>query len=45
VDDGWNWREDAIAALLEDHEHGHLLVAGCHTNQGRSTTGSTAWCG
>ena len=35
VDDGWNWREDAIASLLEAHEHGHLFVAGCHTNQGR----------
>lgn len=35
VDDGWNWREDAIAALLAGHEHGHLFIAGCHTNQGR----------
>jgi dephospho-CoA kinase len=35
VDDGWNWREDAMAALLAGHEHGHLFIAGCHTNQGR----------
>ena len=35
VDDGWNWREDAIDALLAGHEHGHLFIAGCHTNQGR----------
>ncbi|HSC50697.1 MAG TPA: AAA family ATPase [Gaiellaceae bacterium] len=35
VDDGWNWREDAIDALLAGHEHGHLFLAGCHTNQGR----------
>ncbi len=35
VDDGWNWREDAIAGLLDGHEHGHLFIAGCHTNQGR----------
>ena len=35
VGDGWNWREDAIAALLEGHEQGHLFLAGCHTNQGR----------
>jgi shikimate kinase len=33
--DGWNWREGAIAALLDGHEHGHLFLAGCHTNQGR----------
>jgi shikimate kinase len=35
VGDGWNWREGAIAALLAGHEHGHLFLAGCHTNQGR----------
>jgi len=35
VDDGWNWRENAIDALLEGHEQGHLFLAGCHTNQGR----------
>ncbi len=35
VGDGWNWREGAIAALLNGHEHGHLFLAGCHTNQGR----------
>jgi dephospho-CoA kinase len=34
VDDGWNWREDAVDALLAGHEHGHLFIAGCHTNQG-----------
>lgn len=31
----WIWREDAIADLLAGHEHGHLFVAGCKTNQGR----------
>jgi len=31
----WVWREDAIAALLNGHRHGHLFVAGCKTNQGR----------
>ena len=30
----WIWREDAIAALLATHRHGHLFVAGCKTNQG-----------
>ena len=35
VGDGWNWREGAIAALLDGHERGHLFLAGCHTNQGR----------
>jgi dephospho-CoA kinase len=35
VDDGWNWREDAISALLEGHERGDLFLGGCHTNQGR----------
>ena len=35
VGDGWNWREGAIAALLDAHEHGHLFLAGCHSNQGR----------
>jgi shikimate kinase len=35
VGDGWNWREDAIDALLEGHRRGHLFLAGCHTNQGR----------
>jgi hypothetical protein len=32
---GWIWREDAIAALLASHRHGHLFVAGCKTNQGK----------
>ena len=41
----WIWREDAIAALLADHDGGHLFVAGCRTNQGRfSTTASTRSC-
>lgn len=31
----WIWREDAITNLLTGHEHGHLFVAGCKTNQGR----------
>jgi dephospho-CoA kinase len=31
----WIWREDAIAALLASHCHGHLFVAGCKTNQGK----------
>jgi dephospho-CoA kinase len=31
----WIWREDAIAALLANHRHGHLFVAGCKTNQGK----------
>ena len=31
----WIWREDAIAALLASHRHGHLFVAGCKTNQGK----------
>ena len=31
----WIWREDAIAALLASHQHGHLFVAGCKTNQGK----------
>ncbi len=30
----WIWREDAITALLASHQHGHLFVAGCKTNQG-----------
>jgi hypothetical protein len=30
----WIWREDAIAGLLAGHEHGHLFVSGCKTNQG-----------
>jgi dephospho-CoA kinase len=37
-DDGvaeWVWREDRIGELLADHEHGHLFVAGCRSNQGR----------
>jgi hypothetical protein len=33
--DDWLWREDAIASLLASHEHGHLFVAGCKTNQGK----------
>lgn len=31
----WIWREEAITNLLAGHEHGHLFVAGCKTNQGR----------
>lgn len=31
----WIWREDAMASLLASHEHGHLFVAGCKTNQGK----------
>jgi dephospho-CoA kinase len=31
----WIWREDAITSLLASHEHGHLFVAGCKTNQGK----------
>src|SRR5215467_10690343 len=31
----WIWREDAIVALLASHQHGHLFVAGCKTNQGK----------
>jgi len=30
----WIWREGAIGALLASHQHGHLFVAGCKTNQG-----------
>ncbi|MGO9079187.1 MAG: AAA family ATPase [Streptosporangiaceae bacterium] len=30
----WIWREDAITGLLDGHQHGHLFVAGCKTNQG-----------
>jgi dephospho-CoA kinase len=31
----WIWREEAITRLLAGHNHGHLFVAGCKTNQGR----------
>jgi hypothetical protein len=31
----WIWREDAITALLASHQHGHLFVAGCKTDQGK----------
>jgi dephospho-CoA kinase len=31
----WVWRVEAIADLLAGHEHGHLFVAGCKTNQGQ----------
>jgi len=31
----WIWREDAITSLLAGHQHGHLFVAGCKTNQGK----------
>jgi dephospho-CoA kinase len=31
----WIWREDAITDLLANHQHGHLFVAGCKTNQGK----------
>jgi dephospho-CoA kinase len=29
------WREDRIAALLDEHSEGALFVAGCVANQGR----------
>jgi dephospho-CoA kinase len=31
----WIWREEAITGLLASHQHGHLFVAGCKTNQGK----------
>jgi hypothetical protein len=31
----WIWREEAITNLLASHQHGHLFVAGCKTNQGK----------
>jgi len=31
----WIWREEAIATLLDQYEHGQLFVAGCKTNQGK----------
>jgi dephospho-CoA kinase len=31
----WIWREEAITRLLASHQHGHLFVAGCKTNQGK----------
>lgn len=31
----WIWREEAITSLLAGHQHGHLFVAGCKTNQGK----------
>jgi dephospho-CoA kinase len=31
----WIWREDAIVGLLASHQHGHLFVAACKTNQGK----------
>jgi shikimate kinase len=31
----WVWREDAIARLLTEHEHGKLFVGGCKSNQGK----------
>jgi dephospho-CoA kinase len=31
----WIWREDVISGMLSAHEHGHLFVAGCKTNQGK----------
>ena len=31
----WIWREDAISALLANHQDGHLFVSGCKTNQGQ----------
>jgi dephospho-CoA kinase len=30
----WIWRAEAIDGLLAGHDHGHLFVAGCKTNQG-----------
>jgi dephospho-CoA kinase len=35
VDGDWLWDERAIAELLASHEHGHLFLGGCRTNQGR----------
>jgi dephospho-CoA kinase len=29
------WREDAISALLDEHDEGTLFLAGCVANQGR----------
>ena len=31
------WREERIAALLDAHTHGHLVLAGTVANQGRFT--------
>jgi predicted ATPase len=31
----WIWREEVIAALLDQNEDGQLFVAGCKTNQGK----------
>jgi dephospho-CoA kinase len=31
----WIWREETISRLLASHQHGHLFVAGCKTNQGK----------
>ena len=30
----WIWREEAMTALLDGHDDGHLFVAGCKSNQG-----------
>lgn len=34
-DAGWLWREDPMAALLAEDPGAGLIVAGCHSNQGR----------
>ena len=31
----WIWREEAVIRLLASHNHDHLFVAGCKTNQGK----------
>ena len=31
----WIWRAEAMTSLLAGHQHGHLFVAGCKTNQGK----------
>ncbi len=31
--DDWVWREDLMTRLLNEHQDGHLFVAGCATNQ------------
>lgn len=34
-DNGWNWREDRIEALLAEHAEGALFVSGTVSNQGK----------
>lgn len=38
----WIWREDAIAALLASHQHGHLFVAGCKTRESSTPSSTTS---